>query len=36
MSTVALRGAELRVEESGSGPPVVLLHVLGGSGEDWT
>jgi len=36
MSLVALRGAELRVEDRGRGAPVVLLHGLGGSGNDWT
>jgi pimeloyl-ACP methyl ester carboxylesterase len=35
MPLITLRGAELHVEVSGAGPPLVLLHGLGGSGADW-
>jgi pimeloyl-ACP methyl ester carboxylesterase len=35
MPRFALPEAELYFEETGAGPPLVLLHGLGGSGEDW-
>jgi pimeloyl-ACP methyl ester carboxylesterase len=33
--TIALEGAELYVEERGSGEPLLLLHGLAGTGADW-
>ena len=35
MPTFRLPDAELHYQEAGTGPPLVLLHGLGGSGADW-
>lgn len=35
MPRVQLRDIELYYEESGSGPPLLLIHGLGGCAEDW-
>lgn len=36
MSTVTVRGRQVRYRVDGTGPPVVLLHGIGRSLEDWT
>lgn len=33
--TATLNGIEMYYETAGSGPPLVLLHGFGGSGQDW-
>src|SRR5437660_3176316 len=33
--TSSLNGIEMYYEISGSGPPLLLLHGFGGSGQDW-
>ena len=33
--TASVNGIEMYYEVSGSGPPLVLLHGFGGSGQDW-
>ncbi len=36
MTRLKLRGASLYLEEVGTGEPLVLLHGLGSSGQDWS
>src|SRR5579863_5787092 len=34
--TASVNGIDMYYEVSGSGPPLVLLHGFGGSGQDWS